>query len=81
MSVYPNPFISSITIELTSQTEDIAKVKMMTIDGRTLNQFDVKIQKGKNVIPVNNLGRLPKSTYLLEVKTTAKTYIKRIVKN
>jgi len=73
---YPNPFVSNIKVDVVSQIEEVGHVKLIAIDGRIVNQFDVKLTRGNNSIQINNLEKLPKSTYTVEVSTSANKFIK-----
>ncbi len=81
INTYPNPFIANIKIDIVSQIEEVGHVKLIAIDGRIINQFDVKLIKGNNTIQMNNLAGLPKSIYTVEVSTATNKLTKRVVKN
>jgi hypothetical protein len=51
------------------------------MDGRIVNQFDVKLTKGTNSIQMSNLSKLPKSTYTVEVSTATNKTTKSLIKN
>lgn len=78
---YPNPFTSNIKIDVVSQIEEVAHVKLIAMDGRIVNQFDVKLTKGINLIQMSNLSKLPKSTYTVEVSTATNKTTKSLIKN
>jgi uncharacterized repeat protein (TIGR01451 family) len=81
INTYPNPFAANIKIDIVSQIEEVGHVKLIAVDGRVVNQFDVKLTKGNNAIQMNNLAGLPKSTYTVEVSTATNKFTKRVVKN
>jgi thymidine phosphorylase len=41
----------------------------------------INLQKGDNIVVLNDLGNLPKGSYILEVTTEGNKYVKRIIKN
>jgi uncharacterized repeat protein (TIGR01451 family) len=81
INTYPNPFTSNIKIEVVSQIEEVAHIKLIAMDGRIVNQFDVKLTKGINSIQMSNLSKLPKSTYTVEVSTATNKSTKSLIKN
>ena len=81
INVYPNPFNAIIKIDVVSQIEEVGHVKLIALDGRIVNQFDVKLTKGINSIQMNNLTKLPKSIYTVEVSTSTNRLTQSVIKN
>ncbi|GAA4841785.1 glycosyl hydrolase family 18 protein [Algivirga pacifica] len=72
ISVYPNPFQTSLTIQLSGLEEGI--VSLVALNGKTI--FTSKI-KGQVQIDTNTLQ---KGLYILQVKTNTSSVMKKIIK-
>ena len=81
INVYPNPFNANIKIDVVSQIEEVGHVKLIALDGRIVDQFDVKLTKGVNSIQMSNLTKLPKSIYTVEVSTSTNRLTQSVIKN
>lgn len=81
MNVYPNPFISNIKIALNSTADVNSTIRILSFDGKEINRRNVELQKGDNIIVLDNIGSLPNGNYLLEVNNGTEKIIKKIVKN
>lgn len=80
-NVYPNPFVSDIKVAINSTIDANAKFRILSFDGKEIIRRNADVQKGDNVIVLNNFGTLPKGNYILEVSTGNDKFIKKIVKN
>ncbi len=81
MLVYPNPFTSDFKIEINSESIQIGLIKLNAIDGRLIKDIKYPLSKGKNIIVMQNLQDVVPGTYILEVQTSNKKDIKKIMKN
>lgn len=63
----PNPFISSITLEITASEDRPGVVRMIDIEGKIISLFLWKLKKGVNISNINNLNRLGTGMYKLDV--------------
>jgi uncharacterized repeat protein (TIGR01451 family) len=80
-SVYPNPFVNDLKVSINSSTDYNAAFRIISFDGRELMRRMINLQKGDNIVVLNDLGNLPKGSYILEVTTEGNKYVKRIIKN
>ena len=80
-SVYPNPTVNNVKISLTSSSETETVVRIISLDGKEIMSRKAKVQKGDNVIVVNEFERLQKGTYVCEVTTGTDRFVKKVIKN
>ena len=63
----PNPFIASITLEITTSEDRPGVVRMVDTEGKIISLFLWKLKKGINISNINNLNKLGNGQYLLDV--------------
>ena len=63
----PNPFISSLTLEITTSEDQPGVVRMVDTSGKIISLFLWKLKKGVNISNINNLNKLGNGMYLLDV--------------
>ncbi|WP_205510813.1 T9SS type A sorting domain-containing protein [Longitalea arenae] len=63
----PNPFISSLTLEITASEDQPGVVRMADPSGKIISLFLWKLKKGVNISNINNLNKLDTGMYLLDV--------------
>ncbi len=81
LTVFPNPFATDVKVSITSETVSVADVRILSLDGRALINRKMNIQKGDNIVLLNDLGNLSKGNYILEVITPNDKLIQKISKN
>lgn len=67
VSVYPNPFVSSVTVQVASNSRGNAKVLLFDAMGRMVKSTQATIQEGNNFISISDLQDLSKGIYMLEI--------------
>jgi len=67
ISTRPNPFISSLTLEITASEDQPGVVRMADTTGKIISLFLWKLKKGINISNINNLNKLGNGSYLLDV--------------
>lgn len=77
---WPNPTTGKLSVQLNSDMNVTAQLKLSGIDGKVWNQSNVIIKKGQNVIPVNQAQSLPAGTYILHIISVVKTETIKIIK-
>ena len=71
ISVYPNPFDSSITIELTCvEKENYILLLADLANSKIIRMLSAGLGKGLNSIPLENLGSLHSGAYQLDIKNS-----------
>ena len=63
----PNPFISSLTLEITASEDQPGVVRMADTTGKIISLFLWKLKKGINISNINNLNKLSQGMYMLDV--------------
>lgn len=79
-SVFPNPFITDIKAIITSSSDAIATIRILSTDGKEMLNRKVNVQKGDNVIVLNDFGSMSRGMYVMEVTTGTEKFVKKIVK-
>ena len=67
--VYPNPFTDRLNISFENEIEQKQNcfIKIYVADGNCIYQFPIAVQKGKNNMQLNNLNKITKGLYVVEV--------------
>lgn len=63
----PNPFISSLTLEISASEDQPGVVRMADATGKIISLFLWKLKKGINISNINNLNKLDTGMYMLDV--------------
>lgn len=69
ISVFPNPFVSNVKLQLNSRTETEITVRIVNMLGQQEAVRKIGVQPGENIIVVQDLQSLKTGNYLLEVIT------------
>jgi Secretion system C-terminal sorting domain len=82
VTIWPNPFQSSLTISITTEKETIVDIRLIDVNGKLIRNFNQKVAKGISQIAIQELGQLPGGVYLIEItdKNAGTTY-QKLVKN
>ena len=71
ISVYPNPFHSSITIELVClEEEDYILLLADVRNSKIIRMLGAGLSKGLNTIPLEDLSTLESGSYQLDIKNS-----------
>ena len=63
----PNPFVGSITLEISTPEDKPGVVRMVGEDGKIVQLFLWQLKKGINISNISNLNRLASGKYLVDV--------------
>lgn len=63
----PNPFVSTITVEVSTPEDQHGVVRMSSEDGRIVQLFLWQLKKGINISNISNLSRLAAGMYKVDV--------------
>lgn len=66
-SVYPNPFVNNIKVQMQSEKEENAMVRLINQAGQLVYKKMVNLQSGDNVIVLSEIEPLAKGMYKLEL--------------
>lgn len=79
LKIYPNPFASSINIELNLSSNQQTKIELSDLDGRLIKQaYNGILKEGKNELQVS--CPLPSGVYILRIVTRGGIINTRVVK-
>lgn len=76
----PNPFVSSVEIELQLKSSDNIRLLLKDRSGRNVYQKQVIGHNGNNKITIDGLAGLPAGLYILEVNTNDEVVREKIIK-
>lgn len=79
IKVVPNPFISELTITISTDQPNAFAIRMLDMSGRTIYNNNQKITRESPTITLRNLGSLIRGMYIVEI-TDAATGKKNIFK-
>ncbi len=68
-TVYPNPAQDKANISLNSLKPGVAKIKILSLDGRVMEQFNTSIEQGNNTIELKLTG-LNSGMYFVEINNS-----------
>jgi hypothetical protein len=77
---YPNPFTDKIVISVNSQTNKRLDVRIIDITGKSVYSKSASIQQGSSIIQIENLGKIAKGVYTLQIISNDEITTKKIFK-
>ncbi len=80
LMIYPNPTKGSVQIEMVSDKEDLATMRVFDNNGRMQYSGSVPLTKGDNVLPFTQLQNLPNGFYIIQVIMNGKIYNHKLIK-
>ncbi|MFC4261356.1 T9SS type A sorting domain-containing protein [Ferruginibacter yonginensis] len=80
LSVFPNPFEDNIKISYNSAIVTVAQCRILSFDGKEVLNRKVTLQRGENIVVLNDLNNLASGSYMLELNTGDEKLIKKIIK-
>lgn len=81
LTAYPNPFISNIKIQIEASEKEEVLVRINSLSGQTLLTKRIPVQKGNNIVVIDNLQQLQTGIYMLEVIAKDGNHTQRLIKN
>ena len=83
VTVWPNPFVSNVTISITTESETVIDVNMIDVSGKVLKTISQSVPRGISQISLKDLDQLPAGVYLMEIadKRAGTTYQKLLKNN
>jgi hypothetical protein len=70
MLVQPNPFLSSITVEVIAEQDNQGIVRLADKQGKIIKMLFWNFKKGMNITRLSNLDQLANGLYLLDIIDT-----------
>lgn len=79
-SIFPNPIVgNSFSIIVNTHKEEDIKIQIFDMNGRLMMKEKAEISKGENQIMIGS-NSLLSGMYLLEVQSTSKRFVQKIIK-
>lgn len=70
ITIYPNPFTSRISVEITSEVNEHVIVSITNSEDRILKMFSWHLKPGANTTSIDRLGTLTAGTYYIHIKNS-----------
>jgi hypothetical protein len=80
LSTYPNPFISTINVQVYAETKTTVQVNLFDGTGRVIRTLHNTVQPGNNFITIGQLSNLPKGMYIIEVTSAGTKVHQKLLK-
>ena len=80
MTVFPNPFTSDLRIQITSNKETVATIRINNVSGQQVVNRKVNLQPGENIVVLQNLEALMPGLHLMEIITEDGKITQKIMK-
>jgi hypothetical protein len=80
LSSYPNPFISTINVQVYADAKNTIQVNLFDGTGRVVRSLNSTVQPGNNFITIDQLSNLPKGMYIIEVNSGSTKVHQKLMK-
>ena len=80
IKAWPNPYSTQLNTSVQSNTNEVIKIKLINMEGKTVAENAVRVQKGNNTLLVPAAAGITKGAYILQIVTGDKTENVRIIK-
>jgi hypothetical protein len=77
IKVWPNPFTDNLQVSITVAAATTLELKIIDMNGKLVRRTLMRIERGANQVSMDNVGRLAKGIYSLEI-TDQSTRIKSV---
>lgn len=78
---YPNPFTSSLKLEMNAEQAETVKLRITNATGQVVLSRDVLVQKGNNVIVLNaEIASLKPGIHIIEITTSNGKLTEKVIK-
>jgi hypothetical protein len=78
--VSPNPFHDKIVLQINSGQHETVSIRLMSIDGKQIALKHVNVNKGSNIVEINQLSGVPNGIYTLQVNINNNVKVIKLVK-
>ncbi|MGB3007182.1 MAG: T9SS type A sorting domain-containing protein [Chitinophagaceae bacterium] len=80
-SVYPNPFINDLKVQISSEKDNYASIRISNASGQLVISKKIMLQKGENVVVLSSeLTNLKPGMHLMEIITENGKMTQKIIK-
>lgn len=68
VTIYPNPFITSLSMEVVVENNSSTIVRMLDQKHKIVKMLSWNLKKGSNKTSLNDLESLPAGSYFIDIK-------------
>lgn len=79
-AIYPSPFVDKVNVSVSSEKSAQATVRIYDITGKVIIRKDALVNKGITTITLDNLGKLSKGLYFVELNSDGIKYAEKLIK-
>ena len=80
-SLYPNPVLENVQVNVEMDIAQSAEIRLISIDGKQLVSFPVALESGMNNVGFAIEDKYPAGVYIIQIKIGNKLKSKRLVKS
>jgi hypothetical protein len=80
ITLYPNPVGNRLTLNIPSTKKQITTINIADASGKTVLQRTISLEKGENVLQLQQVSQLSKGMYLIKIKTVDTDFIDKLIK-
>jgi hypothetical protein len=80
LSIFPNPFVNTIKLQINSQGNDNITIRLRNSGGQAVYSQAQRVQTGDNIIVLSDLEAIKPGLYLVEIVTSDGTEVRKILK-
>ncbi len=80
VSAYPNPFRTELSVQISTEEDQLATLMLYSLDGRLVQQRTENVKQGSNVVTLSGLDQLANGMYVLNVQCGGEVKSVRLVK-
>ncbi len=80
LSVYPNPFVNILNIDIASDKNQTAHIEIYDLQGKLVSQSKAKLLKGRNTLTIYTGNLKGESIFVIKIRTGDKIFVKKAVK-
>ncbi len=80
LNVYPNPFNTNVSIQVTADMDAKAIITIVDLYGKTVAEMAREVVKGDNMISVDSLQHLAPGVYFVKVNAGSSEMVSKLIK-
>jgi hypothetical protein len=80
IKVYPNPVISSFTINVSSTEKQHADISIPNGKGKLVMERNAELEKGDNLIRISEISKMPSGLYMVVIAIKKAVYFEKLIK-
>jgi hypothetical protein len=81
MQIIPNPANEKVSLFIESPREGSGLLELIDVNGKTMLDKRVQIDKGKNMLPITGLASLPKGVYIVKLNVSGQIHYEKLIRD